>query len=205
MALCVLTFLVLAYPPTKEGRNVRRTALIRIGIGCAAFAVWEGPVFSLLNVERPDLSIEAISIPAMEIARSSSHGDLDEELVARVGVDQETLAQEYADRTHCADTVRWEFHFALQDKNYADILRLWANARPSFFRQRQRRSRTHGRRLSRFNTPVSSPFAFVLMSEPIYLWTDLVHARALHNRPSPCSTERQLLGGSRPSGCSCSR
>jgi hypothetical protein len=133
VALCVLTFLVLAYPPTKEGRNVRRTALIRIGIGCAAFAVWEGPVFSLLNVERPDLSIEAISIPAMEIARSSSHGDLDEELVARVGVDQETLAQEYADRTHCADTVRWEFHFALEDKNYADILRLWANARALHF------------------------------------------------------------------------
>ena len=51
--------------------------------------------------------------------------------------------------------------------------------------------------ISRFNTPVSSPFAFVLMSEPIYLWTDLVHARALHNHPSPCSTERQLLGGSR--------
>jgi hypothetical protein len=105
----------------------------KVGIGCAAFAVWEGPVFSLLNVERPDLSIEAISIPAMEIARSSSHGDLDEELVARVGVDQETLAQEYADRTHCADTVRWEFHFALEDKNYADILRLWANARALHF------------------------------------------------------------------------
>lgn len=124
-----LPFLARAFSSTEAGRRARRRTVLSLGVAFAAYLVWTGPIYGVLGVQRSNPLKEAISFPAVEVARVCSEGtDLSEQL-ASVGVDQAELVRNYENSPHTSDTTRGLFWSAIDEGKAGQLVGIWFAAR----------------------------------------------------------------------------
>lgn len=111
----------------------KRAMLVKLALPFAlsfcAYALFTGPVSSMLGVEKSNALQEMISIPTMEIAHVSETSEEMYDLLDASGVDAAEVVSSYQTSVGNSDGVRILFWDLLNDRGFFEILRLWAQAR----------------------------------------------------------------------------